>query len=79
MDIRQKHVDVYSFKIKNHSDEFHALIELQKQIRGWISKNFKQHESEILKTKSSSILLNKLVYYISKKIELSNPKFLITR
>ena len=63
--IRQRDIDVYSLKIKNWNQELRALIEVQKQIRSWISENFKEHENEILNTPSTSILLNKLIYYIS--------------
>ena len=71
-------VDLYSIEMKGAHDERVAIIEIQKQIRHWISKNFGDHESDIITITSSSILLNKLMYYISNEIKKKNSNFIIT-
>jgi hypothetical protein len=77
--IKQKGgVDLHSIKIRDAHEERVAIIELQKQIRGWISEKFGDHEKEIITLSSSSILLNKLVYYITNEIKKNNPNFIIT-
>jgi len=77
--IKQKGgVDLHSIKIRDGHEERVAIIELQKQIRGWISENFGDYEQKVITIPSSSILLNKLVYYITNEIKKNNPNFIIT-
>lgn len=76
MEIKTK-VDLYSTKTRNRQGEQFAIYEMLGQIRGWLKDN--SLEFGIFNNRASSILLNKLIYYSSSKIEDVNKKFFISK
>ena len=76
MEIRTK-VDLYTTKTRTRQEEQFAIYEMLGQIRGWLKD--KNLERSIFTNRASSILLNKLIYYSSIKIEDINKNFLISK
>jgi len=75
--LRTKEIDLYTAKTRNREQERYAIFEIEKQILQWLKDN--KLEKELHSYKNINILINKLVYYISKEFQAKNPKLIITR
>ena len=62
-------LDVHTYQIRTPDDQRKALYTLYAHINSWLESN--------QKAPTDSILMNKLIYYITKEIKRVNPKFTI--
>lgn len=76
MIIKSEAVDLYKHKVRTHSSENVAIFEIEGQILKWLIDNSMQR---VIESGSGSILLNKLVYFISEKLEKINQNLIISR
>lgn len=77
MRIAQEPIDLYEFRVTNKDSERQAITEIQSQILKWLQDE--DLDVKIKSIRSSSILLNKLTYYITNDIEKKNSRLKISR
>jgi hypothetical protein len=75
--IRQSKIDLYEKKILNKQDELQAILSIESQILQWLKE--KEVDKRILQHRGNSLLINKLTYFISEKLEEINPRLIISR
>jgi len=67
-----KQEDLYTFSVRNSTDEQRALQQIISQTAYWLREN--NLEQEVRRNKYNSILMNKLVYYSMRKLQVKNPR-----
>jgi|GEM_PF-7069410 len=77
MEIRLQSINLYKANTKIREREREVLFEILSQVKGWMKE--KNLERDLIKERSNSILVNKLVYYIANLLESKNPKLIISR
>ncbi len=77
LEIRSANIDLYKHKIHNWFDEQQAIFSVESQILQWLKDN--GEDKDVLGNRSSSLLINKLIYFISERLEKTNPSLVISR
>jgi hypothetical protein len=77
LEIRSTNIDLHKHKIRRWFDEQQAIFSIESQILQWLKDA--GDEKAVLGTRSSSLLINKLMYFISERLEKTNPSLVISR